>query len=552
MKVLGAVIFWLVLLGGSAAAFAPQEQEYLLEQSLEILARELGGSYDRELRQLSLPAGDAAELVVDFGERGFGETAAASVDDDDPGRQHPLGSTLYTELTSLSAEDLQQFLEAEKGKAPGGNVSARFLAHHWRALHLAQAAGQGAGQGVGQDAGQDAGQDEGQRASATRELLLRKALLEEALALSHLMDAFSSGHFFYPGRDLFDWLHRTNNSERHRRLRFLGAYVMDSRGSAWQTFGDGLLRWHPKTQEMVGSAVLTALREFFLVYFGEAPPSGLARWRDEHSPLDDARAWVASWLEPRDGTVYYEEFRIPSLMRVPMEIRASWSERDGSRIEHGIASRHHWPQLQDSGGHDPGFFEEFVRELPREDEQPDWLRFPRLSNATPEALVLEDAEVASVRFDQQRRLPPTFKGGLLIVGGGRNLDGEDSTWLLTGGLGWGIADRLLPLRRLPVLQRMSVEMRGHWNPEASDAYGVFALATQLNTGRWPGALHLELGLADGWQGRYTSWGLHLGIGLASSSVKLPGIYAGGMVRLRYSVAYMGEAMHSVLLDFLVH
>ena len=97
-----------------------------------------------------------------------------------------------------------------------------------------------------------------------------------------------------------------------------------------------------------------------------------------------------------------------------------------------------------------------------------------------------------------------------------------------------------------------MELRGNWDPNAADAYGVLALATQLNAPDAWGALHLELGLVDGWQGRYSGWGMHFSIGLASRSVKLPGFYLGGATRLRYSVGYMDEVVHTILLDFLVH
>ena len=410
-----AILLAMMLWAMPAQAATAQEQEELLEESLAIIASELGGNYDH-LGHLVLPSRNGGQLELAFGrdDPGFGASAAACIHEGDPGRQHPLGSTVLTELRVLDSATLQRFLEDNQDKAPKGNVSSSFLVHHWRALQLSARADDIEG--------------------------LRVALLEEARSLSYLMDAFSSSNFFFPGRDPLDWLHSVNNRERRRAFQFMGAYVMDSRGEVWQSFGDGLLQWHPKSLEMVELAVLAALREFFAVYYGESAPLALATWRDEHSPRDDALAWVASWLEPSDGVVFYQEHRMPSLLHIPMAISATWSERDPSRVEHGIASRFHWPQLKDTGGHDPDLTAQLVARLPAGDELPTWLHFPLLKTSSPSRLLLENPDVASVRFEQQVSIPPTFKGGLLVFGLGSNLRGENSTWLLSGGLGWGIAD----------------------------------------------------------------------------------------------------------------
>jgi hypothetical protein len=525
MRVSAFLLAWL-LVANTAHAFAPQEQERVLEQSLTRLAEAWGGSY-QERGLLVLPGRDTEALRVDFSSGpGFGETAAASVDDGDPGRQHPLGATLLTELQRLSADDLTRFVELGRGKPPGGNVSTGFLALHLRALHLA--------------------------AAARDDEELRAALLEESLALSYLMDSFSSSHFFFPGRDPLDWLHRVNNRERREEFRFIGAYVLDSRGEVWQTFGDGLLRWYPYVEHRVRDAVLAALCEFFAAYYGAAAPPPLRAWLEEHSPVEDAASWRDRWMESWAGAAYYETLRLPSLLRIPWAISATWSVRDPARVEYGIASRRQWPQLRDPGGHDPELAPHILRWLPAGDEVPEWLHLPRLDSTNAQALILRDPDLASVRFQQRRTLVPSFKGGLLEFGVGSSLRGGDSQWLLSGGLGWGFVDQLLPLRQLLIFQRVSVEARGHWAPDSPDAYGVYALATQFDSGKIRGAVHLELGVADGWGGYYSGWGLHLSVGLASRSVKLPGFYLGGATRLRYSLGYMGEAVHSIFLDLLVH
>lgn len=529
MRPLLSALF-VLLLAAPALGFSPEEQRELLDETLARLAAELDGSYEGARLELGGPTGD--RVVVEIGDAGFGALAAASVSDLDPGRQHPLGATLSSELAAIEAEDLQRFLERDTDEAPGSSVSARYLAHHWRALRLAAEA---------------RGQSEDARAAG-----LQRALREEAIALSHLMDAFSSAHFFHPGPDLFDWLHRTNSRERHNTLRFLGAYMMDSRGEVWQGFGDGLLHWHSTSRERVAAAVADALKEFFAVYFAPREPPVLGDWLEAQGGAEDSAAWVDSWLEARNGRDYYEELRMPSLLRVPMELRASWSERDPSRIEHGVAARRHWPQLREEGAHDPYLPTEVVAALPSAEEMPVWLRFPRLESSSPRRLILEDPEAASVRWVQVRRIPPTFRGGLLVLGGGLDFEREGTDPMLSAGLGWGLVDRLLPLRRLPNFQRTSVELRARWNLRAAESMGVLVLAGQLEAPRLPGSLHLELGLADGWQGSRTGWGLHMGVGLATASGRLPGVYAGGLLRLRYSVSYVGEAAHALLLDVLVH
>jgi hypothetical protein len=76
-------------------------------------------------------------------------------------------------------------------------------------------------------------------------------------------------------------LESANQEQAHAARSGAGAFVINGRGDAWQTFGDRLLGWYAPSAEHVLEACASSLRELFVVWLvsrGQALPDTLGKW----------------------------------------------------------------------------------------------------------------------------------------------------------------------------------------------------------------------------------------------------------------------------------
>ena len=351
---------------------------------------------------------------------GFGSACAwAARDDRAQARYHLRGRTTLEELASFRAPGPD---------SPAGvtarNVVAAYLGHHLRALALAHLAGAQPAAGGGQD-------------------LLVEAFSREALAQGYLADAFAAGHLMPPAQIRLAGLLPLHRRHAHDYYASQGAYVINARGDAWQTFGDRLLLWYGPTYAHVLEACVTSLREVLLTWTmarGEVP-APLATWADSVArPRYPTRArMVAAWLARHDGPRVLEQVALPSLTLVPMPVVAAWSVRTQERDAHGLRRRRFYPQLSDAGGHDPTLDARDVAQLPSRGAVPSWMVPESLFTLDPGVLVREDRTFASVRYAQPRALPPRDAGPVLALGEVRDEAASGGSTSRTLSLGYVVA-----------------------------------------------------------------------------------------------------------------
>jgi len=483
----------------------------------------------------------------------FGEVSAwASGNDVSSSRFHERGRTISQQLAPISASIIKTIWSEHAGKNLSNdqtmtipwppihsaelskhNVIANYLVHHITALRLAQIASQ-----------------ENERG----EEALRRALVYEAMAQSYLTDAFSSGHMFVPINDALSKLHPINNREAHDFFRNEGAYVLNSRGDVWQTFGDKLLYWYAPTYRHVLDACVTSLQELFLVFYVsgkiETMPEGLKEWAQSLFPGVSVEEMAKNWTEIQDGEKYYSEVRMPTLLLLPIPISATWSVRSDKVDEHGIHQRKHYPQFRERGLHDPdleGITMDFI--YPRE-AVPEWMIPDFLEDNAPADLVKSHPGIASVRYIQNREFPPSYRGILLHLGGGTIFDRSGSGLGSMAGLGYGLTDKWLLINKVSFDLKVMPSLDEGSRFLISPIFG-FGLNLPAPLKLWK-AYRFEIGYAFGLQSPYKENGLNLALGIESPTIQLGFTYAGLTLRLLYRKYYLERTIQGIFFELVVH
>jgi hypothetical protein len=509
----------------------------------------------------------------------FGEIASESVESDlSPSRFHERGKTILEQLQSLDSTQLGKIISPHLAQetrgtlstipridVPNATVIRSYLIHHLVALHYAEEASS-TGSGVG--------------------TTLERALIYEAVAQSYLIDAFCSGHRLVPVSDEFAFLHPRNNKEAHDFYNIQGSYVLNSQGEVWQTFGDELLEWYAPTFRHVFDACCTSLREILLAYYGTAEPSAipdsLSAWGRCIAGGAPLRAVVNQWLGIRDAQLYYSSLKMPTLLLLPMPVSATWSLRTEEVDSHGIHQRKQYPQIRESAS-DPGFHDPYMLDvddefiysegsladwmLPDAWIPPDSLHGGSLKEMTQAHrhrlaanLIKHDANVASVRYMQERYYAPTYWGLLFRAGGGYFFNSAPSAGAWFAGLGNAPPLALLP--DVPLLDRLSFDLTyvrlTETNPRqllsltSGLSFGLYAhRAGTKKPFRYLEYLRLEGGYAWGLSSPMKSHGALLSFVLESGTIPLGLTYAGVSLRLKYQSFLMNRSLNSVSMEFVL-
>jgi len=365
-------------------------------------------------------------------------SVAFSGKDLSPARHHDRGRTLQQQLELLTPAMIEKSWKAlesrqsvKSAEQKNQNVVVNYLLHHLIALRFANRAG-----GENDDGEED----------------LKFAFIYEAMALGYLVDIFSSAHLLVDYK-MLSYFQPFNYKKAHDFFVTKGAFVINSNGDAWQTFGDGLMLWFEPTNRYTLNACLTSLRELLLVFYSAFDQNNLPQCLESFQNILANSSSVKDWLEARSGKEYYVTLKMPSLMSLPMPTTASWSKKLDSIDEHGIHRREHYPQLRDAGLHDPdeeGIDREF---LYSKNSIPQWLIFDEFQNHShPDSakrIIKENENFASVRYVQQRYYPPSIVGFIFNAGGGASFNNNFKPIFLIGA-GFGFVDKLLFLKNVSV------------------------------------------------------------------------------------------------------
>jgi hypothetical protein len=446
----------------------------------------------------------------------FGDQAAQlAADDLDRIRFHKRGQTVMDQLTELSAESLEARGSITSPAPSADNVVAAFLMSHVRAMRIAS--------GVGSSILNDSS-------------ALASALNEEALAQGYLADAFAAGHIFAYNELPLSFLQRRNRIEAHNYHRDRGVYVINGRGDVWQTSGDGLLHWYPPTYRAVFEACATSLKEVVVVWYvshGVILPESLAVWLKEVEKEKNPGEVVDWWLSEHTGPEYYSAIRLPSLMCLPMPAAATWSLRTEEIDEHGARQRHHYPQLRETGYHDPDLADIDDALLYSFESVPEWMIPEPLraaSSVSAHELIKSDPDWASVRYVQNRHAPPSYRGLLLQAGSEVTIREGHTRGGMSFGLGYGIWDDLLLIKNVSVAATLHPAF---CEPDHLLLTTNLGLGFDLPGDTWAKALHLEGGLGVGVGEDFNDFGPVFALGIDSRVMPLRFTYAGITWRLKY-------------------
>ncbi|NIV14173.1 MAG: hypothetical protein GWN62_23740 [Aliifodinibius sp.] len=467
-------------------------------------------------------------------EKSFADISVAfSENDYSPASYHKPGRSILEQLKSLASSEIEKtFSDLESATTVKSfenkdkNVVVNYLLHHLIALRLANRAGVNA---------------------ANRHENLKSAFSYEAIALSYLVDAFSSAHMLIKHKFL-SGLQPFNYRKAHSFFRNKGVFVINSKGEAWQTFGDGLMLWYEPTYRHVLDGATTSLREVLLVFHlavaSDTLPASLSSLKESLPPAHP----VSTWLETRAGQNYYAVHKMPSLLCLPMPVSATWSKKSEVADEHRIHRRIHYPQLRESGLYDPdmdGIDPDF---LLSKESVPDWLisgEFERDPNPDfAREIIKEDTNFASVRFTQPRSFPPSIYGVLLNAAGGGSFNGDLKSTIVLGA-GFGLADNLLFFN----------------NPSADLLYTrIFDnkdrhfITLTFGTGIVvePIAFRFELGKAHEIDRRFDLFDYKIAAGIELPMLDLSFTYAGITSRIMVQRIFTGSSLHGVYFQIVLH
>ncbi|UCH65215.1 MAG: hypothetical protein JSW63_11510 [Ignavibacterium sp.] len=449
------------------------------------------------------------------------------------------GYTIQQQLEPLSAEIIDNVWERIKNspediqsvEVPNQNVVFNYFLYHLIALRFAELSGKD---------NQDAKE------------FLRYALIYEAVAQSYLSDAFSAGHLLLPVFDFLAPLNSNNIRITHDFYCSEGVYVINAEGDCWRAFGDKLLQWYAPSFNHVFEASVKSLLELFLVYFTFnkielAQP--LSKWAESIDSELNPRELVELWLNTYSGEEYFSEIKMPALLYIPIPVAATWSVRTERVDSYGIHKRKHYPQLSEDKFHDPdlnGIDTEF---LYSKKSIPEWMIPEFLPNDTLQSLIRYHPDVASVRFIQNRYLPPSYQGFLLSAGIAVVLSDARNNFGVSFGTGWGFADEFLFVIVKPSINISATHLFGDssvWILIADLGFGINSPVFNMFYPRF------DFGYARGFQSPYNGGAGKISLGLDSKTLPLGFTYAGLTFQLKYQFIFFEKTFSSPVLEIILH
>ena len=471
----------------------------------------------------------------------FGKISAIfSGDDISQSRGHIRGYTIKQQLEPLLSEFIDKVWERIKNspddiksvEVTNQNVVFNYLLYHIIALRFAELSGK--------------------KHNADSEYM-RYSLIYEAVAQSYLSDAFSAGHLLLYLSDFLAPLNSYNNQVTHDFYCSEGVYVLNAQGDCWRTFGDKLMQWYEPSFNRVFEACVKSLRELFLVYYNSLKnveiPEHLNKWSKSIAYGITLEELSDSWVTTNDGAKYYSEVKMPALLCIPVPIAATWSVRTEQKDRYGIHKRKHYPQLSEEKFHDPDLNEIDTAFLYSRSSVPNWMIPEFLPNDTLQNLIRYHPDVASVRYMQNRFLPPSYQGFLLSAGGTIVFSNDKNKFGASLGIGWGVADEFLFIITKPSLIVSAMYLfsdNREWLLMADMGFGINIPVLGIFYPR------IDFGYSWGFQSLYKGGAGKYAVGLESETLPLGFTYAGLTFRLKYQFIFFNKILHSPVLEVILH
>ncbi|HEY5564469.1 MAG TPA: hypothetical protein VIL33_02695, partial [Rhodothermia bacterium] len=363
-------------------------------------------------------------------------------------------------------------------------------------------------------------------------------LAYESMAQGFLADAHSSGHLLVPRHDAFQALHPINNARAHNHYNSEGVFVVNGRHQVWQAFGDGVLTWYPTSYRQVLEASVTSLREVFLVYYVStgSVPGALERWIRTLTHRS-ASSVVNDWLSWKNGDAYYASSEaMPALSYIPMPVSATWSVRSQVTDRHGVRIRNHYPQLRETGYHDPDLPASLRSHLYSRSSLPARFIPDELGRGHDLALAADThRDASSVEFHQVHNLRASYSGLVTSLAVGMHASDDRTTAAVSPGVGWGIAQNILVATHVSINTEITFPIEDWSLSRVTAALG-------LNPAGLP--FRAEIGYATAMDDFLNDSGVVLSVGYDLTSQVLGLTYIGAVVRLRYVVMMLDDMLHA--------
>jgi hypothetical protein len=250
-----------------------------------------------------------------------------------------------------------------------------------------------------------------------------------------------------------------------------------------------------------------------------------------------------------DGIKYYSVIKLPALLFIPMPVTAVWSIRTNMKDKYGIHYRKNYPQLLEDKFHDPDLNEIDTGFLYPKNSVPHWMIPDFLPNDSLQNLLRNRQDIASVRYIQDRYLPPSYLGYLLSAGGSYEIVNGETKPAASIGFGWGFSDDFLFFLNKPALFITVTKLFANEREWILTTDLGFAINTPLFGFVTP---HIEIGYAWKLQAVGNDNGSKYAIGIDSETIPLSFTYAGLTVRLKYQFIFLNKTLHSPMLEIILH
>ncbi|MCH9032195.1 MAG: hypothetical protein IIB00_08060, partial [candidate division Zixibacteria bacterium] len=266
---------------------------------------------------------------------------------------------------------------------------------------------------------------------------------------------------------------------------------------------------------------------------GASLPQALEVWIDSFSVDSSSEEFITGWLEAENAIDLYEKARIPSLSLIPMPVTATWSYRTKETTINGVRIRRHYPQLAESGFHDPDLRDIDSSFLYSFSSMPNWMIPPPLIDTpavSADSLLEFDKNWLSVRWIQNRFAPPNYKGLLLSVSAWLATRDKHTRHINSASVGYGIYDDLVLLKNVSI--ELSVTSSWRDDPKTLLALtGGFGVAIPIQ--KLFKALRFESGIVMDRNFDPTDYGAVFGVGLDTYVYPLKFTNAGITWRIMY-------------------
>jgi hypothetical protein len=171
-----------------------------------------------------------------------------------------------------------------------------------------------------------------------------------------------------------------------------------------------------------------------------------------------------------------------------------------------------------------------------------------LPNDSLQNLIRYHTDVASVRYIQNRFLPPSYQGLLLSAGGTIVFSNDNNKFGASLGIGWGFADEFLFIITKPSLIVSAMYVFSDHREWLLIADMGFGINTPVFNIFYP---RIDFGYSRGFQSRYNGGAGMIALGFDSETLPLGFTYAGLTFRLKYRFVFFDKTLSSPVVEIIL-